>query len=297
MRALVLAGLVLLGGCSLFRHSPPPPRANVHAVVGAPYQIDGIWRYPHEEYGVDVTGLAAVAPDRQGLTADGEIFDQRALAAGHRTLQLPAILRVTNLQNGRQVVLRLNDRGPADPGRLLSLTRRAATLLGITADATQIRVQMDDAETRQLAAGMVSDAPALNVAAAPRGAIASESLAPPAGASASGRIRVAASRAIRPGSTTQAATIPLRLPEVVTMVPPHPGSLYIDAGSFGRQDYARILARRLAFLGARLTTSYSAPRDRAYRIRIGPFADVAEAERMLQRTIRAGVNDAAIVVE
>jgi cell division protein FtsN len=54
---------------------------------------------------------------------------------------------------------------------------------------------------------------------------------------------------------------------------------------------------RLSYLGARLTTSYNAPRDRAYRIRIGPFDTVAEAEAILARTIVAGVNDATIVVE
>jgi rare lipoprotein A len=91
--------------------------------------------------------------------------------------------------------------------------------------------------------------------------------------------------------------VPLRLPESVSQVYANPGSLFIDAGSFGRQDYASILSNRLSYLGARLTTSYTAPRERAYRIRIGPFATVPEAEAMLERTISAGVNDAAIVVE
>jgi len=84
---------------------------------------------------------------------------------------------------------------------------------------------------------------------------------------------------------------------VVTLVSALPTRLYIDVGSFGRQDYAYILVNRLSYLGARLTTSYNAPRDRAYRIRIGPFDTVAEAEAVLARTIVAGVNDATIVVE
>jgi rare lipoprotein A len=87
------------------------------------------------------------------------------------------------------------------------------------------------------------------------------------------------------------------MPEVVTAVPPRPGRLYIAAGDFSRQDYAFILVNRLSFLGARLTTSYDAPRDRAFQIRIGPFDTVAEAEAVLARTISAGVNDATIVVE
>lgn len=276
----------------------PPPAASVHYVVGTPYQIGGVWRYPRAEYGVDQTGLATITPDHAGLTADGEVFDQTVLAAGHRTLQLPAIARVTNLENGRQIVLRLNDRGPASPARLLSLTRRAADLLGIQGDGTRIRLQLQDTETRQLAAEFDSTGPALDVASVPRASVQSENLAPPGGAATSNRGRVASQTPV-PVARTAAATsaIPLRLPEAVTQSFANPGQLYIDCGAFSRQDYASILVAKLAPLGARLTTSYNAPRDKAYRIRIGPFATVPEAEAMQNRAISAGVNDAAIVIE
>ncbi len=267
-------------------------------VVGEPYQQNGVWRYPRAEYGVDQTGLATTAPDHAGQTADGEIFDQTAMAAGHRSLQLPSIVSVTNLENGRQIVVRLNDRGPPKPSRLIALTKRAAALLDIHADGTRVRMQMLDTETRQLQAELASDGPKLDVAHVPREAIAVETLPAPSGASQSLRVRVAAARAEPVRQTaTPSATVPLRLPEVVTQVYVAPVSLFVDAGSFSRQDYASILVNRLATLGARLTTSYTAPRQKAYRIRIGPFADVAQAEAMLERAISAGVNDAAIVVE
>jgi len=297
MRFLVVAVALLLGSCTLFRPPPPPLKADVHYVLERPYQIGSIWYYPHAEYSVDETGLAAIAPDRRGLTADGEIFDQAVLAAGNRTLQLPVIARVTNLENGRQIVLRINDRGPTQPSRVLSVTKRAAELLELR-DGTRIRVQMLDAETRQLAVELQSDGGALSLEKAPVKAIESEQLAPPSGASQSQRVRSASSApvvAARPAVAT--APVPLRMPEVVTAVPPRPGRLYIAAGDFSRQDYAFILVNRLSFLGARLTTSYDAPRDRAFQIRIGPFDTVAEAEAVLARTISAGVNDATIVVE
>jgi rare lipoprotein A len=63
-------------------------------------------------------------------TASGEIFDMHALTAAHRTVPLGTRLRVTNLSNGRSVELRVNDRGPAIPGRILDVSRRAAALLG-----------------------------------------------------------------------------------------------------------------------------------------------------------------------
>ncbi len=295
-KALALAALLVLASCG--QRSGPPLQNSPTFVVGEPYQQNGVWRYPRAEYGVDQTGLATTAPDHVGQTADGEIFDQTAMAAGHRTLQLPAIVRVTNLENGRQIVVRVNDRGPPQPSRLLALTKRAAKLLDIRADGTRIRVQMLDTETRQLQAELASDGPKLDLASAPREAIAVETLSAPGGTAQSSHIRVAAARVEPVMRTASAGTaVLLRLPEAVTQGYVSPAKLFIDAGSFGRQDYALILVNRLAYLGARLTTSHTAPREKAYRIRIGPFASVPEAEAMLERTISAGVNDAAIVVE
>ena len=107
-----------------------PPPVSPHYVLGAPYQAGGAWYYPRESYEGQQTGLATVYPsDHAELTADGEAFDQTALAAAHQTLQLPAIARLTNLENGLAVVVRINDRGPATPHRLIEVTRRTATLL------------------------------------------------------------------------------------------------------------------------------------------------------------------------
>ena len=74
-----------------------------HYVLGKPYTTDNVWFYPRESYDLDETGLAVDRQDRRpGLTTDGELFDQTALAAAHPTIQLPAIARLTNLDNGRR---------------------------------------------------------------------------------------------------------------------------------------------------------------------------------------------------
>jgi rare lipoprotein A len=295
---VMAAVLLAINGCALLQRKPVAPPPVVHYVVGASYKIGDVWRYPRAEYGVDETGLATFAPSNSGYTADGETFDQTALLAGHRTLQLPAVLLVTNLENGRQIRVRLNDRGPPQPTRLIALSRRAAELLQMTQDGTRVRIQMDDTMTRQLASTFDESAPKIEMEAAPVGTVASESLAPPTGVGQSNRGKVAASGpTVTSSSAGRADPVGLRLPEQVFQVQPHPGMLYIDAGSFSRMDYASILVNKLAYLGARLTTSYTAPRDKAYRIRIGPLFTLPDAEAMLARTIAAGVNDAAIVVE
>lgn len=122
--------------------------------VGKPYQIDGVWYYPKEDYGYDETGIASwYGPGFHGnTTANGESFDQNELTAAHRTLPMPSLVRVTNLENGRSVVVRVNDRGPYANGRIIDLSRRAAQLLGFEGNGTaKVRVQMLDVESRAIA--------------------------------------------------------------------------------------------------------------------------------------------------
>ncbi len=176
-----------------------PPRrrpSNPHYVLGAPYQADGIWYYPRESYELHETGLAAVyGSGHPDLTADGEVFDQSALAAAHQTLQLPAIARMTNLENGRQVVVRINDRGPATPHRLLEVTRRTATLLGISQRRRGARAAGGAGRTRARRRPMRCPARRhLQIAAAPRGEVTQTDLPPPGSCCPGARRRVAGGR-------------------------------------------------------------------------------------------------------
>ena len=118
-RLLLLAPL-LLAGCGPRKAAQAP---GAHYVVGPAYQAGGVWRYPAEDFQLDATGVATVLPDRAGLTADGEAYDAAAMAAAHPTLQLPAVAVVTNLETGAQAVVRVNDRGPDNPARVIGLTR------------------------------------------------------------------------------------------------------------------------------------------------------------------------------
>ena len=123
--------------------------------VGKPYQVAGIWYYPEVDYDYDETGIASWYGDEfDGRpTANGETFDEDRISAAHKTLPLPSIVRVTNLENDRALVLRVNDRGPFVAGRIIDLSRRAAEKLDILKKGTaMVRVQVMSDESRMIAA-------------------------------------------------------------------------------------------------------------------------------------------------
>jgi len=289
--AWVLACALLLPGCV---KRPPAPAAAAHYVVGGAYQAGGVWRYPREEFRLDATGLASVLPDRAGLTADGEAFDGTAMAAAHPTLQLPAIARVTNMDNGLQLRVRVNDRGPDSPARLIGLTRGAAARLGLLPGSTgRVRVQVEDGPSQALR-DQLGGGEGVVVAAAPRGAVMSEALAPPSGIAQSGRGRAAPA----PSATSTAPAqdqVPDRLPDAVTQVAVSPAQLWIRAGEFGQRQYADQVRGRVGGLAA--VEAAQDGRTQVFRVRAGPFADVAAADIALDQAVRAGVTDAHIVVE
>ena len=153
LRLCLPAGLALLAAaCSSTPPPPPrpaptpvvtvPPKAEVYK-IGQPYQIDNIWYYPREQPDYDETGIASwYGPDFYGkATANGEMYDGNALTAAHKTLPMPVNVRVTNLDNGKSLVVRVNDRGPYARGRIIDLSKRAAELLDVVQTGTaRVRV-------------------------------------------------------------------------------------------------------------------------------------------------------------
>ena len=112
--------------------------------IGTPYEIEGEWYYPQEDATYDNTGIASwYGPKFHGRrTANGEIFDMDLLTAAHPTLPMPVRAKVTNLENGRSVVVRINDRGPFAKDREIDMSRHAAALLGFKEKGTaKVRVQ------------------------------------------------------------------------------------------------------------------------------------------------------------
>ena len=115
--------------------------------VGNPYYINGIQYIPKEDPNYYEEGIASwYGPNFDGkLTANGEIFNQYAMTAAHRTLPIPSLVKVTNLENNKNIVLRINDRGPFVGNRIIDLSYKSAELLGIIKKGTgKVRVEIID---------------------------------------------------------------------------------------------------------------------------------------------------------
>lgn len=266
------------------------PAAHPHYVLGPAWQGDGAWFYPAESYSAVQTGLAAAASDRGGrLTADGEAYAPDALAAAHQTFQLPAIVRLTNLDDGRQMLVRLNDRGPASPARLVAVTPRVATLLGLR-DGTPVRLEVM-AEASHQAVDAVGGGPRLAIATAPLEAITAETLPPPGGTGAGvGKATVIG----RPAAADAAPAADVVLPGTVTRVPVGPVRLMLQLGTFTNPGPAGVQARHVPALDAYVVSRLSG-RSTTYAVLAGPYPTARAAEAALDEALRAGVPDARII--
>lgn len=159
--AVAAALLVALVGCAGFSKPPAPPTApSPTPGQPRPYTVNGKWYQPlGSADGYSETGLASwYGREFHGRpTSSGERYDMNGLSAAHKTLPLQTWVRVHNLDNGRQMDLRINDRGPFVDGRIIDLSYGAAQQLGVVGPGTA-RVQLT-ALGRRIAEGKPGQAP------------------------------------------------------------------------------------------------------------------------------------------
>ncbi len=266
-----------LPGVSVSAPIPVPASAGGHARLpsgkggayktGRPYRVGGRTYYPlASARGYDEVGIASwYGRDFHGRrTANGEIFDMRALSAAHRTLPLPTMVRVTNLENGRSVIVRVNDRGPFVKNRLIDLSWAAARELGFVHKGTaRVRVQSLDVAPRAHHPVLARRAPVTPAARQPA-------------------TRTPARASVRP------ATLHAR----------SDAGMYVQLGAFAEADNASRLKRKLAssYPSVRVEPF---PRDgrMLYRVRIGPFQDVQRIEQTVLSLQQRGYGNAVVVIE
>ncbi len=287
---LAIALALALGACSQPRFSRGADTGGEPRFkVGDPYKVRGIWYYPTEDYAYDKTGIASwYGRDFHGKkTANGEIYDMNEMTAAHKTLPMPSLVEVTNLDNGRRLRVRVNDRGPFAHGRIIDLSRGAARQLGFERSGTaRVRVRILAAESRNMKArtqaarrggGVVSSLPAV-----PRPRIQVQTLPPP-------------TRGTAPPPAANPPASPGTGP--VAPVPPRATRLFVQAGAFRTAENADRLAARLDALGPVLISPVEVGGVRYLRVRLGPLASVEEGDRLLARVIGAGFPNARLIVE
>ncbi len=117
----------------VIRVGDPVPKGGGVFKLGDPYLAGGKWYTPVNDQAYDQVGIASWYGDffHGRRTANGEIYDMNAMTAAHPTLPMPTYVTVTNMENGRSIVVRINDRGPYHDGRIIDLSHRAAELLGL----------------------------------------------------------------------------------------------------------------------------------------------------------------------
>ncbi len=324
LRAALLGSCLLMAGCA----SAPPAKPVVAVIppaekappeglykVGQPYQVDGVWYYPSENYSYREEGTASwYGSDFHGKrTANGEKFDMNEISAAHPTLPMPSSVNVTNLDNGRTLKVRINDRGPFKSNRIIDMSRRAAQMLGFDlAGTAHVRVEIDAMESQQMKnlALRANPGEMPKIAAAPSTKVQVATLPPPtptaqiaatplpaAKASPPKKIQTAALPAPMPTKNLKGAPVPMKGEGTIPAQPPAaagPG-IYVQTGAFSEMSNAHRLEQELKEFGNSFVLPVTVNNRQLFRVRLGPLADNEVAQAVLGRVKSYGYDDAAIV--
>lgn len=319
--------VVMLSGCTqtqfaahMFKKiSPPDTKSIGHYKVGNPYKIKGRWYHPKEEFRKTETGIASwYGPNFHGKpTANGEVFDQEQLTAAHRTLQMPSIARVTNLENGRSLILRINDRGPFARNRVLDVSKRGAELLGFKrAGTARVKIEVleneslyaaNEAKQGRSTAGLEialnkgqslpsrpsgRDAPVILASAQKKAPAKLPVNLKTSGAVSTSSVEreVLQTAKTSADSLTESEKLVKRGAAVAT-------ELYVQAGAFSNYGNAARMRTSLSRLGNAVIEEAVVNDQKFFRVRIGPIDNVVRADTVLEALANQGNDQAMIIVQ
>lgn len=249
-----------------------PRQETLYARAARPYSALGQRYTPMTEYApYKQRGIASWYGKRYHgqKTSAGEVYDMYAMTAAHTILPLPSYARVTNPQNGRSVIVRVNDRGPFHSDRLIDLSYAAAYKLRLTGKGSGL-VEVEAIDPRNLAA--------FNAPGNGKAAVAAPAASSPAPAQSPAPVPVQATTpvAVSPNSIDTEVTSTTIGDNVVEAV----AGVYVQVGAFRNKTNADQLSSNLRTLKLVENTPVNSwYNDGTYRVRIGPFASRAEAER------------------
>lgn len=249
--------------------------------VGPPYEANGRWYVPTPEPGYQQTGTASwYGAQFQGQrTASGETFDQASLTAAHPTLPIPSLVQVTNLENGREVIVRVNDRGPFGGDRLIDLSRGAAQVLGFEeVGHARVHVRYLGPAPRRVNAD---------------GTPAPESNRVPAAVTQRAEEGPRALLPQRPVETAAYAGPPVT--QRVAYAPVSNGAFFVQIGAYSDPVNAQRVRDAVVSAGAVVVdTRTSASGAELFRVRVGPYATREEADNARRTVSTLGYGESVL---
>jgi rare lipoprotein A len=291
-------------------YSGPPPPGSTSGLRGTekPYQIKGIWYYPKADPDYDERGIGSWYGEQfhNRRTANGEIFDMDLPSAAHKTLPLPSIVEITNLDNGRKMQVRVNDRGPFVDGRIIDLSKAAAEQLGYgRAGVAHVRVRYigpaakTPFDQRRMIAATPPPAqpnPEPRYAPPPKARVYATGLPPAQPAYGPPPPPKAADPGYVPytPSAPSAPLVPAEPAPVLANI--GAGSAYrVQAGSFASRDNAERAMAQLSGAGEASIESVERAQGVLYRVVVKAGPDEAEAFGVRDRVAALGFSDATVL--
>lgn len=253
--------------------------------VGNPYTVMGQSYTPREDYSYSETGMASWYGDdfHNKRTANGETYNMRAITAAHRTLPLPSLVKVTNLENGKSIIARVNDRGPYVKNRIIDVSEKGAELLGYkNKGIAKVKVEILADESKALKEAMLSkDNTSKTYASAFKNGV-SSSASKVASASQNYKAEISV-----PAQTSVASS--------VNHAPMQSGTFFVQVGAFSDYEKAKQMASSMERFGRVSIYEAYLSKDGIYRVRLGAYKSRDEAMQILDRVLDYGHADVSIV--
>jgi rare lipoprotein A len=308
--SLLLMALGLLSACATARPNFPIVAASVSApapgeggrvVIGAPYVVDGVRYVPREQWDYDEVGVISWYGDDFHLqkTANGERFDRDAVSGAHPTLPLPSIVDVTNLDNGRSLRVRVNERGPFRNDRIMDVSHEAARELGFA------KTGLARARVQYVGPGAVWHASGRQVAQSHPKSRRTDKPAPEPVTHLvqSGGAPLMTAALVQPPRTVRldAQTPPVLLAAAAVTRPvppkaaPPPGAYRVQAASFSNPENARRAVGLLRAAGPAAVEAIDREGVTLYRVLLAGPATAAQADALRARVAVAGFADARVI--
>ena len=258
-----------------------------------PYQINGVWYYPRQDKDYNVVGIGSWYGEQfhNRRTSNGEVFDMDIPSAAHKTLPLPSLVEVTNLDNGKKMIVRVNDRGPFVEGRVIDLSKAAAQQLGYYRQGVaRVRVKYVGPAPKNAFDGPRQYAVTQTAPPPPRERSFEDIKEPPQ------RVQVIPSRQPDPdwSAPVQQSAPPINPPDRVYASAGGSG-FRVQAGSFSNRENAEKAVRQLAGAGEAKIDAIERASGTLYRVTVSAGPDEGEAWSLRQRVESLGYQGATVL--